>query len=421
MKRHLSRMLLAACVALGAATGAATQNVDPNSELGQFRDRRAAGIRALDDGDLTMASQRLAQAAAIIPDSPSILLLRTQVALQQKRKAEAKTTMAEYLNRGYVLDLARHTDFNAIWDSALEDQLVSNQSAVGEMHVTSTLPGFTLTDAMTYAPNSEQMFLSHVRTGKVTALTAAGSRDVVSFRPGVAAYGLGLRENQLWATTAATRQTKTYDPKLSISSKVVVIDPANGQILQSFTAGDDRRFGHLLMGRDDLYVADTTHGEILRLNRYQGALEALIPEGYLDAPMGIVESEDATILIVADFISGLYRIDLTAGSMMRILPPETGSTLGFSSMSRHGKDIVAIQTGFEPNRIVRLRMSDDWSQITAVDTVLRSKQLSQPTQGLVTGDHYIFVARSQWDNLDGQGNPVAPEPEPAVIGAVKLQ
>ncbi|ESQ75997.1 hypothetical protein ABAC402_06010 [Asticcacaulis sp. AC402] len=400
--------------------GAAAQNVDPNSELGQFRDHRIAGMRALEAGDLAGAARRFGGAAAILPDSPSILLLQTQVSLQQKRKAEARATMVDYLGRGYVLDLARHPEFNALWDADMEDQLVSNQSPVGEMRVTATLPGFGLTDSMAYAPASEQMFLSHVHTGKVTALTAAGSRDVVTFRPGVAAYGLGLRDNRLWATTAATRQTKGYDPKLNISSKVVLVDPANGQILQSFTHGTDRRFGHLLMGRDDLYVADTSHGEILRLNAYQGELEVLIPEGYMDSPTGLTENQDATVLIVADFISGLYRVDLTLGSLVRLLPPEGGSTLGFSAITRYGSDIIAIQNGFQPNRIVRLRMSEDWSQILAVETILRSKQLSQPTQGLVTGDYFLFVARSQWDNLDSQGNPITPEPEPALIGAVKL-
>jgi hypothetical protein len=126
-------------------------------------------------------------------------------------------------------------------------------------------------------------------------------------------------------------------------------------------------------------------------------------------------------LIVADFVSGLYRVDLAAGSMVRILPPETDDNPRVEPVSRHGNDLIAIQNGFEPNRVVRLRMSDDWSQITAVETVLRSKDLAQPTQGLVTGDHFIFVARSQWDNLDGQGNAVTPEPAPAVIGALKLQ
>jgi hypothetical protein len=38
----------------------------------------------------------------------------------------------------------------------------------------------------------------------------------------------------------------------------------------------------------------------------------------------------------------------------------------------------------------------------------------------VADDYFLLVARSQWDNLDAQGNPVKPEPEPALIGAVKL-
>ena len=418
---RIANLVGAGLIWLGAA-GAMAQEVDPNSELGQFRTLRSAGMSALDANDLPGAAANLAKAGAILPDSPSILLLRVQVAMQQKRKAEARSVMADYLARGYVVDLARNPDFNAIWDGDLENALQENESPVGDMHVAATLPGFTLTDAITFAPGSEQLFLSSIRDGKITALSAMGPRDVVTFRPGVAAYGLGLRDGKLWATTAATRQTKGYDPKLNITSKITEIDPANGQIVGTFTDRPDRSFSHLLAGRDDLYVVDTAHGEILRLNGYQGTLQVLIPEGYMDSPTGLVENEDANVLIVADFISGLYRVDLTAGAMQRLLPPAGGSTLGYSAMARHGNDLIAIQNGFQPNRIVRLHMSDDWSQILSVETILRSgKLLSQPTQGLVSEDHFIFVANSQWANMDDHGNPIKVEPDPAIVGAVKLQ
>ena len=408
--------------ALLAAASVGAQEVDPNSELGQFRSQRAAGMSALDANDLATAAKSFAAASAILPDSPSVLLLRAQVALQQKRAADAKALLNAYLSRGYVVDLARNSDFNAVWNGDLDNLQQVNESPTGDMQVMATVPGFTLTDGMTYAPASRQLFLAGIHTGKITALSATGTRDVVTFRAGVAAYGLGLRDGKIWATTAATRQTKGYDSKSSIVSKIVEIDPANGQVIASFADQPDGQFGHLLLGRDDLYVIDSNHGSVLRLNGYQGTLQSLVPEGYMDSPMGLAENADASVLIVSDFISGLYRIDLVAGSMQRLLPPDGGSTLGFSSISVYGHDLIGIQNGFKPNRVVRLRMSDDWSQIVSEETVLRSdKALSQPTQGVISADQFIFVAQSQWSNMDDHGNAIKPDPAPTVVGAINLE
>lgn len=396
--------------------------VDPASDLGQFQAHRAEGMAAFDQNDPTGAMSAFTKAGAILPDSPSILLLKAQVAMKQRKKVEAKAALKDYLKRGYVLDLARNPDFNQVWDAELNDLLELNESPVGEMRVVSNSPGFILAEGLTQTDDGTEVFVSGIRTGTVTAISAKGGRDVVTFRPGVAAYGLALRDGKLWATTAASRQTETFDPKAKITSKVVVIDPNTGAIDKSFgDSAKSRRFGKLLAGRDDLYVADSEHGEVLRLANYDGTLETLVPEGYMDSPGGMAESEDAASLIVSDFVSGLYRVDLASGGMTRLTPPVDGALLGISYLARHGRDLIAVQTGFKPNRILRLRMSDDWTQVKAVDVLLRSdRSLSQPTQGFVSGDSFTFIAKSQWDNLDARGNPIKPEADPAVIGAIVL-
>jgi hypothetical protein len=106
--------------------------------------------------------------------------------------------------------------------------------------------------------------------------------------------------------------------------------------------------------------------------------------------------------------------------MKHIVPPADASLLGISFMTRYGNDLVAIQTGFNPDKVLRLHMSDDWSEVKSVDVVLRSDtQLSQPTQGVMDGDMFVFVAKSQWDALDGQGN-ATKTPQNAVIAALKV-
>ncbi len=438
MRKSLSLTLMATMISLmplmlAAPLAADAQTLDPASDLAQFRTYRAAGMAALDKHDTAAAQTALNQAGAILPDSPSILLLKAQLALSLHRKADARAALTDYLKRGYVVDLNTNDAFNAIWDAALEDLQQVNEGPVGDLFTVGTLKGFALADGLAYAPDSDQMFVSTLHTGKLVGLSPQGVRDIITFRPGVAAYGLGLRDRMIWATTAATRQTIGYDAAKPVRSKIVTIDPATGQVTGQFTdAVADRQFGHLLMGRDDLYAIDTTHGEVLRLPGYTGALQVLLPEGYMDSPSGLAESEDATSLLISDFVSGLYRIDLTTGKIVRLLPPNDGALLGISALSRYGHDLIAIQNGFKPARIVRLHMSADWREVQSVEVLLRAPKapsyapqtpsfLSQPTQGVVAQDKFIFVAKSQWDNLDAHGNAVSDTPDPVVIGALKLK
>ncbi|MEI9904009.1 MAG: hypothetical protein WDN06_08515 [Asticcacaulis sp.] len=53
----------------------------------------------------------------------------------------------------------------------------------------------------------------------------------------------------IWATTAASRQTAGFDGK-TIASKVVTINPANGQVTAAFTDASqpDLRFGQPAAG-----------------------------------------------------------------------------------------------------------------------------------------------------------------------------
>ena len=414
------RSLLLATSLLAFAPNAWAQSVDPSSDLGQFRAAREQGMKALDAHDTAGALDAFAKAEAMIPDSPSVMLLKAQVFLAQNRKDKAHAQLIEYEKRGYIVDLKKNPDFAAVWDGELDTLQGANTAPVGQVHVAATLPGFVL--GQDVAATDDRLYVAGVRTGSVTVVSADGNKPLMSFRPGVAAYGLGLHDGSLWAVTAASRQTKGYDAKANVRSKVVVINPANGAVVNSFAdAAKDRNFGHMLMGRDDLYVADTDHGELLRLNAYAGKFQVLVPEGYFDTPQAMVENENASALVVSDFIAGLYRVDLVKGQLTHIKPPAGGSLLGLSQLVRYGNDLIGVETGFAPNRIVRLHMSPDWSAVESEEVLLRSDDaLAQPTGGVVEGDHFIFIAKSQWSNLDDRGNPLSDNPDPVQIGVIKL-
>ncbi len=141
----------------------------------------------------------------------------------------------------------------------------------------------------------------------------------------------------------------------------------------------------------------------------------------MDSPDALAENSDASVLVVADFISGLYRVDLATGAMQHLTPPQDGSFLGISYLVRYGNDLIGIQTGFKPNRVVKFHMSSDWSQVESEEVLARSAtDLVQPTQGVIVNDAFVFVAKSQWDNLDSRGNPIKAQPDNAVIASLHL-
>ncbi len=419
----MKRMALTGLALLTLWTGsAAAQDVDPSSDLGQFRALREAGMKAMDAHDTAAALDAFTKAGAILPDSPSILLLKAQMLAAQNRKAEAHAVLTEYEKRGYVLDLKTNPDLAAVWDSDLDALQAANTTPVGAMHVATSLPGFALGQGIAYGSGGDALYVSAVRTGAVTVVNASGSKQLLTFRPGVAAYAMGFHGGNLWAVTAASRQTRGYDPKTDIKSRVVVINPDNGAVTNTFVdTAKDRNFNSLLMGTNDLYVTDSNHGEVLRLSGYDGKFQTLVPEGYLDSPQALAENADGNTLIVSDFISGLYRVDLAKGALSHLAAPAGGSLLGLSQLARYGNDLIAVETGFKPERVVRLHMSADWSRVEREEVVLRGGDtLSQPAGGLVDGDHFVFIAKSQWDNLDDHGNALKADPDPVVVGALQL-
>jgi len=417
-----------ACVAMAlvgalASYPALAQNVDPASDLGQFRTLRAQGMAAMQKNDRETALQRFEAAVKIQPDSPSARLLAAQAALELKRKPVARAHLIDYLKRGLVLDLGRYPEFNAIWDADLEALQAENTRRTGQMTVLRRLDGLNLIEGVALSGDGT-LWATSLRKGAAGPLDAAtGLEKRLSLRAGVAANGIAFHDGALWASTAASRQTEGYSAILKVSSKIVRVDPATGKILALFEdKRPDRRLADLHAGKEDLYVSDTNSGEVLRLTGYQGALQVLIPEGWLGSPQGMSENADATVLIVSDYSSGLYRVDLTKGALSHITPPSSASLLGIDGLYRYGNDLIAVQNGFKPNRVLRLRMNGDWSAVERVEVLLRgTSDMAEPTGGQVDGDRFVFVARSQWSEFDDSGHMLRDTPAPVVIGEIPLK
>jgi hypothetical protein len=67
-----------------------------------------------------------------------------------------------------------------------------------------------------------------------------------------------------------------------------------------------------------------------------------------------------------------------------------------------------VQNGVSPARIVRFMLDPSGTRFTRADVLDQNFAVAdEPTIGTIAGREFVYVANSQWDKHDHQGNPIA--------------
>jgi hypothetical protein len=121
-------------------------------------------------------------------------------------------------------------------------------------------------------------------------------------------------------------------------------------------------------------------------------------------------------LLVADHANGLLRVDLTTRAVRRLeFPPDT-TLIGLDGLARAPNgDLLAIQNGLKPARVLRLALDASGESVMAV-TVLESAHLNMPAPSLgcvATSGDFFFIGNAGWSRFEGDEiKPTAPRPVP---------
>lgn len=382
-----------------------------------FRAARSAAVKAVNAGDFATAEAKLAEARAMVPWAPSVLLLGAQIEAAAGKPDAAKAFLQDYIGRGLWFDRTRYADLAPLLDASLTAKLDANAAPLGAFAEVARSPDLRLVEGLA-VDTTGQIYLSSIHHGAVNALVNGEIKPILTLEPGQGGYGIAIRDGTLWLAVASNAVSEGYDPANPLPPEMIRLTPKTGEITHVPADTVARNFGDMATGKTDVY---TSHGGVYRLKDSRGPWQDLIAPDTLGSPQDMVENADTTALMVADYTSGLYRIDLTTGAVKTLAVPADASLAGIDGMDRYGDDLIAIQNGINPGRVLRLHMSHDWQTIESVEVLLRAGALDQPTGGQVVGDDFIFIARSQWSDFDDDGKPLAGDHGPVIIGDLKLK
>lgn len=187
--------------------------------------------------------------------------------------------------------------------------------------------------------------------------------------------------------------------------------------------GAKHQLGDVTLGEDGtVYASDSVGAVIYRLKHGSPKLEVFVASREMGSPQGMAICPGSEAMVVADYSSGLHRIDLKTGA----LTPVGGlraALAGTDGLFRIPHDfnmrnasplpvaLVATQNGVTPARVLFLRLSPDCDELEDLSVLAAGHAgMDDLTLGAFGEGAIVFIAASGWAGYDGDGKPTAGAP-----------
>ena len=409
------------------------------SDVAAFRRLRAEGVAAANADDLTGATRLLAEADARIPNHPGLMLMRARLAVGAGQPEAAMTHLNRYAGAGLVANLAGDRALSALTGhpdfDALTAVIEANRAPIGadRLSEVTRIDGSVIVESLVRDEARGRWLVSQVRGRTIVALADDGTVSdflVLGAAPdigGVLGMAIDAEAGLLWAATSPLRPA-VYglgaDAVLP-PPELLKIDLTTGTLLAHIAAPSgalERGLGDVVRAPDGtIHVADSVTGELLVVRPGTAALEVLLPAGTLGSPQGMAVTPDGAALIVADYSSGLWRVDRLTGAATRLPQPAIDSLIGVDGLTTDGRFLYGFQNGVAPQRVLKFELDAGWTSILAVEVMAANlPMIDEPTTGLVRNRELVFVSRSQWSDFGGDGAQTTAAPAPAIIARLPL-
>lgn len=408
--------LTAAAPAVDAKPHSAAPSATPRWTQLQKLDSEAAA--AAQKGMVAREAEILQERLTLAPDNPRVLLELAQVRAKRGEIGEARELLDRFALLGLDFDAARYPALTGI--PGLPEPLSSAPPPKGLIspRTVATLDGsgLMIAEGVATDPGHGRTLVSTVAARSLYAIDDDGRASrILSSDPAGGLFGMAVdsRRGKLWVAEASAPDIPGSGPESRTA--LVAIDLRSGRLLQrlSLPGAKGHSLNDVTVGPDhSVYAADARSGEIYRLAPGNRRLSVLVPSGWFGSTQGLAVTPDGKSLIVADYASGLYRVDLRSGAIHRLRAPSPAAMVGIDGLARCGGSLIATQNGIAPERVLRIALDGRGRAIRSVSVLAQGAGVHDITLGACSSGRFRYVADSQWQSA---GNPAGPLAKPKLM------
>lgn len=246
-------------------------------------------------------------------------------------------------------------------------------------------------------------YVGSVRTGKILRLDAAGAEGFAIAPGGV--YAIEIDGGDVWA---AANSGAPYESAVEGEARSTVLRYAakDGKQLAAFPAPEGAAtIGALEMTPAGLVASDSATPRLLILRKGETSLDTLSADPRFVNLQGVAYDASRKRLYVADYLAGLFAVDPETGAATPVSNAANAHLGGIDGLGLYKGDLIGIQNGTQPQRIVRLRLSKSGDSVEALDILQQAlPEWNEPTNGAIVGDALLYVATSNWPAYADDGS-----------------
>lgn len=249
--------------------------------------------------------------------------------------------------------------------------------------------------------------LGNVYLGSIHKGELRRNADVLSSRQGHwSIFGMRFHsDGNLWFASSAVAQLENVGDEIG-KAGLFRLNVESGEVDREAILpqyADEQVLGDLVIDGDVIYTTDSITGAVYRYDTETDEYSALVDRGVFGSPQGLVLDATGDNLYVADYIGGVYRVSLPDGEPQKLRNNSDATDYGIDGLYRYGDELIAIQNGMRPHRVVALQLSDDGLVIRGSRMLAANLEaFDEPTLGVVEGDDFYFVANSHWNRFDAE-------------------
>jgi len=389
------------------------------------------GAAAADAQDFPTYLAKMEAAVALRPDFPRILTNLAAAQLANGHDDDAIATLNRLAALGVHSPVDKSEEFVALRGrkefTAVVAKLAKNLEGIGEADIAFTVPEMTgVIEGVAWREKTGDFFFGDVynravwlRTKDKKVRRFSAEDDAV-----FGMFGLAVDEESgaLWGATSAVPSMRGYANDLDGAAGLAEFDLDSGALRRvvRVPATHDHQthvLGDLALAPDGgIFLPDSGAPVLWWLPPRAAELAVFAESPEFLSLQGVIVTPEFGALLVADHANGLLRVDLTTHAVRRLESPPDTTLIGLDGLVRAPNgDVIAIQNGLKPARVLRLTLDANGEAVTAVK-VLESAHLNMtaPALGCIaTGGDLFFIGNAGWSRFEGEDiQPTAPRPVP---------
>jgi hypothetical protein len=377
----------------------------------------AAARKAYQAKDYPAFLENMKLAAGLRPNHPRLTYNLAVAYAINGRRDEALASLRQVADMGMIVPAVRDPDFDSIKEApefaAILARIEANKlpiiksSEAFSVHEKGLVP-----ESVAFDPVSNTFFLSSVYRRKIVSV---GDKGVVKDFAGesdglwsVMGMKVDATRRLLWVCTAVHPQMSNYKAEENGLSGVFKFDLRSGKLVQKYLLTNKPKphwLGDLTLdAQGNVFASDSISPAIYVIRSGKNEIELFLEDKAFASPQGLAFTPDEKGLFMADYANGIFLIDMANRSVKNFAPPANGTLLGIDGLYQYKGNLLGVQNGVNPNRLVRLVISADQSRIESMETIEANNPVfDEPTLGVLVKDDFYFIANSQWGANRRQG------------------